>query len=286
MRWDPQTYCLGCHGDTDPASPSYGLLTGSELAGYFPAACTSCHNDPSHLGDSRYVQPWQTPAASLEFAQDSGSTDTDLTPDAYTGTAGEAVSFKAAVRMAEVPAPGRYGGPGTTLTYQFMFGDGTPADFPVDISFMGNGVWNGLIEATHTFDAPGTYSGSVAVSDGETTVYETFTVDIGPTDPLPAPDSWDVDENYSDPFEMDFEITFEAAGGGVGGDFSAIKDSSTVAFGTESGGVIFWMDLVFAGGGWSIGNVYFGNVDYGAGVMDGVLIKPDGIVEVFHGVAN
>lgn len=271
LRWDPATYCAPCHTDSDPASPSYGLLVGDWHEGYFAPSCTLCHGDKG-LG-------WSAPApGSFGFAQNGGGKDLTLTPDAYTAVVGEPVSLKAAVRIKAIPRAGR-----NSVMFQWTFGDGTPAEFPAEITYQRDG-WDGLIEATHTFDTPGLKHGSVAVTDGATTVYHEFTVNVA-AEPTPGPDSWNVDE-ASTGVGTDFEITFTSVAGGVGGDFTAIKGSSSVAFGTESGGVIFWMDLVFTGGGWSVGNVYFGNIKRSAGTMDGVLITPAGVVDLFHGDAN
>ena len=245
-RHNPVVEGAVCHPD-----PDTGLLTGAPYGTYPTPSCGSCHKDV-----------WSTPV----FSVDAGGP--------YEGEVGDTITLTATFILPATPSDG------DTLTASWNLGDGTPPSFPTTITYTA-GAWDGDLTISHVFPV-GTTSGIVTLTDGvNDPVTDSFTVTI--IDPAaPTADSWNIDPVT----EADFEITFDTAAGGVDGVFTAVKNGTSVAFGIEAVGTIFWFDMEFTTENWGVGSTYFGNINRGAGEMNGIIITSTGDLDTFTGTRN
>ena len=279
--------CTKCHvafdpqgaGHLSPANPaSQGHHGGDRSDPFGAGACDACHADPdTGLLSGAPFGSISTPSCGHCHADVWSDRALVVTVENASGAIGQLVALQAEVARAASFVEGE------ELVLTWSFGDGTPVQFPVTATYGASG-WDGLVSPAHVFPE-GVWNGTVTVTDGlNAPVIGTFTVTVG--DVLPA-DSWAVDD--SGDAVPDFDITFEAAVGGAGGVFTAVKDdgsASTVAFGIEFGSVIFWIDMDFTVDSWGVGNTYFGNIDRDGGTMGGVVIQADGTVAMFSGSQN
>jgi predicted CXXCH cytochrome family protein len=238
-RYDPLADCSGCHGPTLDGAPYGSVVTPS---------CNSCHDDVWDGGN-------QPPVV------DAGGP--------YAGYAGTEVQFDGSGTFDSDPTD--------TLTYEWVFGDGSPAQFPSPSP-----------TAAHVFQTPGIYSGWLSVTDGvRAPVLEPFVVEIIARPPAADSDSWTVTTTAS-PAEL-FTISIEDHAGVL----VVVKDNGvggpSLAFGVEFAGVIFWMDIWMDISGnvfWGVGDTFFGNIDRNAGTMSGVVFDEQGGTATFSGRVN
>ena len=183
----------------------------------------------------------------------------------YTGYVGLTTTFDASATIDT---------DGDPLWYQWTFGDGGPSQ-----PFAQNAV------AAHLFDAAGTYTGTLAVTDGVTDpVTASFIVEISSDQPPAGPESWTITTTTNPPER--FSISIEDHDGVL----VMLKDdgvvSPSLALGIEFDGVIFWMDIWMDVSGnvfWGSGSMYFGNVDRETGTMSGVVFDEGGGMATFRG---
>jgi hypothetical protein len=184
----------------------------------------------------------------------------------YQGAAGEPV---------ELDASGTVDPDGDTLTYEWDFGDGSPATSPSEDP-----------TAAHTYADPGNYTATVTVRDGvNDPVSAAAVVEISDeAPPPPGAESWIVTTTGSPPETFTIILEYHTVV------FWALKDDGiqppTIAVGIEYPGVIFWMDLWMDVSGnvfWGVGDTYFGNIDHVDGTMSGVVFDDLGGVFTFSG---
>jgi len=97
-------------------------------------------------------------------------------------------------------------------------------------------------------------------------------------------DSWDVEVLDGDTVVDAFTIEFQYENSTLIG--RRPPPDGTVAVGVEAVGTIFWMDLwtgYFGDTFWGAGDMYFGNINKGAGTMSGVVYDAQGGVYTFSG---
>jgi hypothetical protein len=157
------------------------------------------------------------------------------------------------------------------LEYEWSFGDGSQTQLASNNP-----------TTTHTYAEIGTYSATLAVTDGVNTPQHVYiTVTIGPVPPVSAVDRWSV--TTSEP--ASFTIRFENYSGSLIG----IRDGNSLSLGIELSRVIFWMELWIDLSGnayWGTGDVYFGNINRRRGTMSGVVFDETGGVLTFSGTKN
>ncbi len=93
-------------------------------------------------------------------------------------------------------------------------------------------------------------------------------------------DDWIIDDTAIGGSTYGIEFTIHDPAEGV---FTAVKSDGSVAFGIEDGTTIFWIEMIFGADSWDVGNVYFGNIDRDAGLMNGIIIETDGAISLFTG---
>jgi len=244
---DPVAECAICHAD-----PVTGQLTGTTFGTHMTPSCGGCHADT-----------WSPPPPP-GFSVDANGP--------YEGELGDTTMLTATFFLPEEPNEG------DTLSASWHLGDGTPPPLPISITYTG-GAWDGDLTFPHVFPV-GETTGRVVLANGiDQPVTDTFTVDI--VDPnAPVIDRWYVESGAGDVFFITF-ATY-----GDDGVFTAEKDDGSVAFGIETDGVIFWIDMLFTADSWDVGNVYFGNIGRNAGVIRGIVITTMGTTETFTAVED
>lgn len=155
------------------------------------------------------------------------------------------------------------------LRYQWIFGDGTPPQFPSTSN-----------TTSHVYTGVGTYTGILSVSDGvNDPVLVEFEVTVVAPPPPTAGEVWDVSTPAST-----FTVTFDTQAGAL----VVIKDDGTFGFGVEAGGVIFWLEMILdlPNASWSVGDTYFGNISRSGntGQMSGVVFSTSLGVGNFSGI--
>ncbi len=252
-RFDPLAECASCHDDPDTPEQLDGAPFGTVGGNPFVTpACDDCHG------------PLWTAANRPPFVRPG---------DSYSGIVDREVTFDAS---------GTVDPDGDAMEYTWVFGDGASSPFP-----------SSQPTITHAYSAVGTYTVHLAVTDGiNDPVVVTFDVEIlAATDP-PITDLWDISTTVDPP--TTFQVTFENTDGvGVDGVLTGVKDESgatSVVFGMEMSGVIFWMDIrmdpVSSSVLWGVEDTYFGNVDRASGTMAGVVLNGSGGMATFSGIAR
>jgi len=226
------------------ADPGSTELTGSMFGSTETPGCDECHADIWSIADAPGVP-----------SIDAGGP--------YSGIEGDAIT----VTVATANISGK-------VTVTWDMGDNTPVQFPTT-----EAIVDGTLTTTHTYAAAGVYNAVAVVTNGDD---DPIAVEIEVTITATAgdgPDTWMIDD-LDDGID-DYGITFgEQSDDGV---FTSTDDSGNVGFGIEDAGTIFWIEMVFTADSWSVGDVYFGNIDRGAGSISGVIITADGTVEMFSG---
>ena len=125
----------------------------------------------------------------------------------------------------------------------------------------------------------------MTVDDGvNPPVVGTFTVEVG--DGPPGEDAWDVVTTEDPPSE--YVVTIEDHAGSLVVTMDDGVDTS-LAYGVEFPGVIFWMELwmdISDNIAWGVGDMFFGNIDRSAGTMSGVMFEEEGGIFEFSGTAR
>ncbi|MFH1265473.1 MAG: PKD domain-containing protein [Planctomycetota bacterium] len=241
-----------------------GEVLWNKVEGTAGKSCASCHGDPvtGVVTGNRFGNSF---APSCYQCHDGLWTHDNTAPDAPTmadlsGTVGKAVTFDAShIDDAD----------GDPLALEWNFGDGSLPGFPSHNP-----------KSTHTYNDYGVFTATLAVTDGVAEPqYVQFTVTIEPAT-IELADTWTVDVASVPP--ETFSITFESHSGSLVG----VKDGSSLAFGIEFVGVIFWMEMWMDLSGnvfWGTGDMYFGNIDRERGTMEGVVFDDTGGVVTFSG---
>jgi hypothetical protein len=227
--------------------------------------CAACHGPTLEGADYGMLQ---TPSC-FQCHDDEWADEDNLPPIVDTGgpysiSAGETL----VVDASDTNDPN-----GDSLTYVWDFGDGWP---PLRPKSRGT--------ATHTYENPGTFSGTLTVGDGyNPPVVVAFTVEVIEL-PVYDGDVWSIATTESPP--EDFLITIEDYDGSL----VVLKDNGVdppqVAVGIEFSGIIFWMDVridPFGVATWFSGSTYFANINRRSGVMTGVVSSGAGGIALFSG---
>jgi predicted CXXCH cytochrome family protein len=262
------TACKSCHNPfTAPDTPPPGHHGGDRFLPYIN--CVACHADPvsgiltgNYFGNLFAPSCYKCHADLWNIANNSPSPPT--MPD-LEGTVGVSVEFDASHITDPENDP---------LAFQWGFGDGSQPEFPSHSP-----------TTNHTYHDYGTYTATLAVTDGVNELqFVQFVVTILPPIEEPTVDAWEV-STTTDPPET-FTITIEEHSGSL----VVLRDNgaapSSLGFGIEFTGIIFWMELWMDLSGnvlWGTGDVYFGNISRTAGTMTGVVFDDSGGVATFSG---
>ncbi|MHC4401235.1 MAG: PKD domain-containing protein [Planctomycetota bacterium] len=241
--------CYSCHGKRwsgENAPPTHTQVMGG-FARHMPGledpvanGCTQCHGP--NLNDG-FAPSCFTCHEPLWESQ-------NLPPDLdaggpYQGVPGQSIAFDAS---------GTFDPDGDTLTYEWDFGDGSPATSPSEEP-----------TAAHTYADPGTYAARLTVTDGvNQPIWVDVGVDISDEPSFPMGDTWLVDI----PFLLtQLTITIEDFDGFLVVEMILADGSTRFGIGVEFEGVIFWME--------PSGALFLGNVNED-GTMWGIVFGYDG----------